>query len=78
MRKVGLIVMVEMVPIVAQLVKFGTLREDGDNKHVHVQVLLDKWEGRPIIQDCAQSFGMNSIYYNRVDSLRLNSEYYKT
>lgn len=31
MRKVGLIVMVEMVPIVAQLVKFGT---DGDSKHV--------------------------------------------
>lgn len=30
MRKVGLIVMVEMVPIVAQLVKFGTLRKGGD------------------------------------------------
>lgn len=70
--------MLEMVPIVAQLVKFGTLRENGDSKPVHVQVLLDKWEGLPIIQDRAQSFGMNNIYYNRVDSLRLNSEYYKT
>lgn len=36
MRKVGLIVMVEMVPIVAQLVTFGSLREDGDSKHVYV------------------------------------------